>query len=120
MIYCASPSYDLDISVYCSRSRCASGLVKDFIWHNIIDNKFGNLDYEVGGMTSIMEKLLENIASSYMPRLRETSRSRADELLAIKEKIRSSPEEVELWFDNEIQKLRNIDFTSLLRIADSR
>jgi len=69
-------------------------------------------------MTNIMEKLLENVASPYIPRLRETSQSRANELLAIKEKIRSSPEEVELWFDKEIQKLRNIDFSSLLRIAD--
>lgn len=82
MIYCASSSHDLDISLYCCRDYCASGLVKDFIWHNL------------------------------------TSQSRADELLAIKEKIRSSPEEVELWFDREIQKLRNIDLTGLLRIAD--
>lgn len=69
-------------------------------------------------MTGIIEKLLESVTSSYVPRLRETSQLRANELAVIREKIRSSPEEVELWFDKEIQKLRSVDFSSLLGIAD--
>ena len=69
-------------------------------------------------MTGIIEKLLESLTSSYIPRLRETSQSRANELAVIRGKVRSSPEEVELWFDKEIEKLRNVDFSSLLSIAD--
>jgi hypothetical protein len=70
------------------------------------------------GMTGIIEKLLESVTSSYIPRLRETSHLRANVLAVIRGKVRSSPEEVELWFDKEIEKLRNVDFGSLLRIAD--
>ena len=69
-------------------------------------------------MTGIVEKLLESVTSSYIPKLRETSHSRANELAVIRGKVRSSPEEVELWFDKEIEKLRNIDFSSILSIAD--
>ena len=32
----------------------------------------------------------------------------------MKEKIRTNPEEVELWFDNEIKKISNVDIKNLL------
>lgn len=45
------------------------------------------------GMTGIIEKLLESVTSSYIPRL---THLRANEFAVIRGKVRSSPEEVEL------------------------
>jgi hypothetical protein len=61
------------------------------------------------------EKLLENAMSGYKPRLEEMSKIRVDELAVTKAKIRTHPEEVEAWFDTEIAKARNLDFSDILK-----
>lgn len=61
------------------------------------------------------EKLLENAMSGYKPRLEEMSKIRVDELAVTKAKIRTHPEEVEAWFDAEIAKARNLDFSDILK-----
>jgi len=61
------------------------------------------------------EKLLENVMSGYKPRLEEMSKIRVDELIATKAKVRTHPEEVEAWFDTEIAKAGNLDFSEILK-----
>jgi hypothetical protein len=52
-----------------------------------------------------MEKLVESAASAYMPRLESITEGRRTELVEMKSKVRTKPEEVEAWFDNEIERL---------------
>lgn len=61
------------------------------------------------------EKVLENAMSGYRPRLEELSKIRGDELLAVKAKVRTHPEEVEAWFDTEIAKAGNMDVSDILK-----
>jgi len=61
------------------------------------------------------EKLLENVMSGYKPRLEEMSKIRVDELTVTKAKVRTHPEEVEAWFDTEIAKAGNLDFSEILK-----
>jgi len=61
------------------------------------------------------DKLLENAISGYRPRLEEISRMRVDDLAVTKAKVRTHPEEVEAWFDTEIEKAMNIDFGDILK-----
>ena len=50
------------------------------------------------------EKLLESAMSAYSPKLEELSKERVSELERMKAQIRTNPDEVESWFDNEIKK----------------
>ena len=61
------------------------------------------------------EKLLEMAMSGFMPRLREMSKLRVDELAAVKGKLRTCPKEVEAWFDAEIAKTSNMDVSDILK-----
>jgi hypothetical protein len=47
----------------------------------------------------ITEKLLKSTTALYMPKLEE---------------VRTSPEEVEAWFDGEIRKVTNVDAKDLI------
>lgn len=53
--------------------------------------------------------------SGYRPRLEEISKMRVDDLVAVKGKVRTHPEEVEAWFDTEITKAGNIDVSDILK-----
>jgi hypothetical protein len=48
-----------------------------------------------------------------MPKLEELAKVRASELAIVKDKVRTSPEEVEAWFDGEIRKVTNVDAKDL-------
>jgi len=61
-----------------------------------------------------MEKLVESSVSAYMPKLDSIAQERRTELTEIKSKVRRSPEEVEAWFDKEIEKLGNINVSDIL------
>jgi len=61
------------------------------------------------------EKLLESAMSPFTPRLEEISRLRVNELAAVKAKVRTNPEEVETWFDKEIEKAGNMDVSGILK-----
>ena len=56
-----------------------------------------------------MDKLMESAASAYLPRLEQMAEARKAELAEIKAKVRTNPEQVEEWFDKEIEKLGNMD-----------
>jgi hypothetical protein len=49
-----------------------------------------------------------------MPKLQNIACTRANELTVMKGKVRTSPVEVEAWFDKEIEKLRNVDLSDLI------
>ena len=61
------------------------------------------------------DKLLENAISGYRPTLEAISKMRVDDLAVTKAKVRTHPEEVEAWFDTEIEKAMNIDFGDILK-----
>ena len=63
---------------------------------------------------NILERILQNVASQYMPKLQNIACTRANELTVMKGKVRTSPVEVEAWFDKEIEKLRNVDLSDLI------
>ena len=63
---------------------------------------------------NFMERILVSVASQYIPKLQNITSVRADELAVMKEKIWTSPEEVEAWFDKEIERVRNVDMLGLI------
>jgi hypothetical protein len=64
---------------------------------------------DINMFDNFMERMLVSVASQYIPKLQKIASVRADELTVMKEKIRTSPEEVEAWFDKEIERVRNVD-----------
>ena len=61
-----------------------------------------------------MDKLMENAAWAYMPRIESIAEARRSELAEVKSKIRTKPQEVEDWFNKEIEKLGSIDLSGML------
>jgi hypothetical protein len=68
-------------------------------------------------MDKFMERLMESAASAYMPRLEEKVRERKAELEEMKVKVRTNPDQVEAWFDKEIEKLQNMDVKEIMKNA---
>jgi hypothetical protein len=65
-------------------------------------------------LDKFLEKFLESAASAYIPKLEHIAQNRVNELVAMKKKVRTYPEEVEAWFDKEIGKVSNVDITELM------
>jgi hypothetical protein len=63
-----------------------------------------------------MEKMLQSAASAYMPKLCSIAESRRAELIEIKSLIRTKPEEVEAWFDKEIEKIGKMDLSDMTKL----
>ena len=61
-----------------------------------------------------MEKMLQSAASAYIPQLGSIAESRRAELIEIKSIVRTKPEEVEAWFDKEIEKVGKMDVSDML------
>jgi HPt (histidine-containing phosphotransfer) domain-containing protein len=61
-----------------------------------------------------MDKIMESAASAYLPRLEHIAEQRRTELIEMKSKVRTEPEQVESWFDKEIEKLGNMDIKDLM------
>ena len=66
-------------------------------------------------LEKFIEQMLENAMSGYRPRLEEISQMRVNELVAVKAKLRTHPEDVEAWFDSEIKKAGNIDISGIMK-----
>lgn len=64
-----------------------------------------------------MEKMIESATSAYLPKMEEKARVRKAELEELKAKVRTNPEQVEGWFDKEIEKLQNIDIKQIMKDA---
>jgi hypothetical protein len=52
---------------------------------------------------------MESAATAYMPKIEEMAETRRKELYEMKSRLRSEPEVVESWFDNEIAKVGKLD-----------
>lgn len=65
-------------------------------------------------LDKFMDKLMESAASAYLPRLEQIAEQRRAELIEMKSKVRTNPEQVEAWYDNEIEKLGNMDIKELM------
>lgn len=63
-------------------------------------------------LDQIAEKIIEKNLGYPVSML---STNRKKELQFIKDKIRTDPEQVELWFDKEIKKVENLKVQDLLR-----
>lgn len=61
------------------------------------------------------EKLMENAVSAYMPKLESIAEQKKTELLEMKSKVRTNPEQVEAWFEKEIAKLGNMSISEMLK-----
>jgi hypothetical protein len=68
-------------------------------------------------LDKFMEKVVEGASSAYLPRVEEKVRARKSELEEIKIKVRTNPEQVEEWFDREIDKLQNINLKEIMKNA---
>ena len=64
-----------------------------------------------------MEKMVESATSAYLPRVEEKVRIRKSELEEVRMKVRTNPEQVEEWFDKEIDKLQNINIKDIMKNA---
>ena len=64
-----------------------------------------------------MEKMIESATSAYIPKVEEKAKARKAELEEMKVKVRAKPEQVEEWFDKEIDKLQNIDINEIMKNA---
>ena len=61
--------------------------------------------------------MIESATSAYLPRVEEKAKARKEELEEMKLKIRTNPEQVEEWFDKEVDKLQNIDIKEIMKNA---
>jgi hypothetical protein len=68
-------------------------------------------------LDKFMEKVLDSATSAYMPKLEEKVKTRKKELEEVKLKVRINPDQVEEWFDREIDKLKNIDMKEIMKNA---
>jgi hypothetical protein len=68
-------------------------------------------------LDEFMEKMIEGATSAYLPKLEEKAKARKAELEEMKLKVRTNPEQVEEWFDKEIDKLQNINIKDIMKNA---
>jgi hypothetical protein len=68
-------------------------------------------------LDKFMEKMIEGATSAYLPKLEEKAKARKAELEEMKVKVTTNPEQVEEWFDKEIDKLQNIDIKDIMKNA---
>ena len=61
----------------------------------------------------LMEKLILNITSADVSQTERLAEIRIRELTEIKRKVRTGPEEVEAWFEKEVSKVKDGEFTDL-------
>ena len=64
-----------------------------------------------------MDKLMEGASSAYMLKVEGMAKARKAELEEIKIKVRTNPEQVEAWFDREIEKIQSMDIKEIMKNA---
>jgi pyruvate/2-oxoacid:ferredoxin oxidoreductase beta subunit len=68
-------------------------------------------------LDKVMEKMIESVTSAYVPKVEEKANARRAELEQMRIKVRTSPDEVEEWFEKEIEKLKNMDIKQIMKDA---
>lgn len=68
-------------------------------------------------LDKFMDRLMESATAAYTPRIEEMAKVRKAELKEIKSKVRAEPDQVEAWFDKEIEKLGSMDVKDIIKNA---
>ncbi len=68
-------------------------------------------------LDKFMERMIETATSAYVPKVEEKAKARKAELEDMKAKVRTNPQQVEEWFDKEINRLQNIDIREIIKNA---
>jgi hypothetical protein len=68
-------------------------------------------------LDKFVEKMIETATSAYVPKVEEKAKARKAELEDMKAKVRTNPQQVEEWFDKEINRLQNIDIREIMKNA---
>ncbi|HEX2106896.1 MAG TPA: hypothetical protein VHF28_04110 [Nitrososphaera sp.] len=68
-------------------------------------------------LDKLMEKMIDSAAAAYGTKVEEKAKVRKEELEQVKNKIRTNPEEVEEWFNKEIEKLSSINIKEMMKDA---
>lgn len=68
-------------------------------------------------LDKFLEKMIETATSAYVPKVEEKAKARKAELEDMKAKVRTNPQQVEEWFDKEINRLQNIDIREIMKNA---
>lgn len=63
----------------------------------------------------MFDKLVESALAQYLPGITRLTEAKRAELGEIRAKVRTHPEEVEAWFDKEIEKLTDANIKGLIR-----
>ncbi|MFB5599596.1 MAG: hypothetical protein ACE5SW_05140 [Nitrososphaeraceae archaeon] len=67
-------------------------------------------------MNKVFDKITEKIIEGNLGHpVASLSTKRRNELQSIRDKIRSDPEQVELWFDEEIKKIEDLKINDLIK-----
>ena len=59
------------------------------------------------------QKIVESVISFYTPLAEGFKSNRIDQLQYLKSRIRDNPSEVEEWFDNEVDRIKNFKLDNL-------
>jgi len=54
-------------------------------------------------LDKFVDRLMEGAAAACLPRLEEMAKARKTELEEMKAKVRADPQQVEAWFDREME-----------------
>jgi hypothetical protein len=60
----------------------------------------------------MFEHIITKLVNDHLFPLQNLSQTRIAELNSIKDKIYDNPKEVEMWFDEEINKIQKVDVSS--------
>jgi hypothetical protein len=60
----------------------------------------------------LLEHIITKLINDHLYPLQNLSQTRINELNSIKGKIYDSPKEVEMWFNEEIDKIQKVDISS--------
>ena len=67
-------------------------------------------------LDKFLDRLMESATADCMPKLEELAKARRAELV-IKAKVTAEPDQVEAWFDKEIEKLDSMDVNDIMKNA---
>ncbi len=68
-------------------------------------------------LDKFVDRLMEGAAAACLPRLEEMAKARKTELEEMKAKVRADPQQVEAWFDREMEKLGSVDVKEIMKNA---
>ncbi len=68
-------------------------------------------------LDKFVDRLMEGAAAACLQRLEEMAKARKTELEEMKAKVRADPQQVEAWFDREMEKLGSVDVKEIMKNA---